>query len=227
MSDDQFTLPLAKQVFLTSFYLSQGYPSLQHYLLHAVALLRPAWRLSEEDRQALEGLGSTIHLLAARKVHPPFIKPGEVEKELREQSTLLQRELAHTTILTGDWDEVLFQVLECFIARDHRYLIRLQGRSRPSHTGTEVPRPRHDPHLSFFCHYILLRQSVGCEVFDELLMKAADAWTDQGSVFQRLMSLSFLRSWLPKIVALHNATHSQATISNKLPQALESQEEME
>ena len=69
MQDEQsLTLPLAKQVFLKSFHLSQGDPAFQRYLFRAVALLRQHWRLAEADRNVLEKLVPNVKALAEKHV---------------------------------------------------------------------------------------------------------------------------------------------------------------
>ena len=69
---EPLTLPLARQVFLLSFYLSQGQPSIQLSLFQWLALARPHWRLSAEASRAVLALAPAVRKLAARGVHAPY-----------------------------------------------------------------------------------------------------------------------------------------------------------
>src|SRR5690242_6741472 len=105
----------ARLVFLTSFFFSQGHPTIQEDLFRAVALLRPHWRLAEADRQAVvAGLLPVVEALVDRGSHTALQQ--SIQSELEIQSLLMQEELAQVPRSSTDRDELLVRLLLGLVA---------------------------------------------------------------------------------------------------------------
>jgi hypothetical protein len=228
-SHDHLTLPMARHVLFLSFSLSQGEPHLQWYLFHAVALLRPQWRVSDEDRRALEHLSSVIVSLAKRGVHLSFRDTESISSELGKQITLFAEVLAHGPHPTRHFvhrfgkelvvvppstdvgEHLLCHLLGGFLSRDYHFLCQGSGRPRPL-AADHPSAPQHDPMHSFFCQYVLLRQRCGCAVFDELFEEMAQVLSQRNALVSELFKLPCVASAITELIACHNAHHPKQRV---------------
>lgn len=195
------TVPVARQVFLQSFHLSQGDPILQHDLLRYVAVCRPNWRLDGECSQTLLQLPSTIHELVAHGIHFEFTRKNEVENELVNMVDVM-----HTVFERprADRSELLISIIRNFIWRDWRFLCYFPGRPR---RGGKPSAIHHDPYLSFFCHYVLLGKQTGVRVFDELLTEMREAVASRSAVYEAALDVPSLNLCLTQMIAIYNEKH--------------------
>lgn len=203
----RLTVPVARQVLLQSFSLSQGDPRLQHYLLRYAATCRPHWRLDEESSTALLQLTPTIHALAARGVHSSFTRPREVEHELEKTVELMRTEFERPR---GDRSELLISIIRSTVFRDWRFLCDCKGRPRPPRSSPVSPR--RDAFLSFFCHYILLGHRTGVAVFDELLMAMREAVESRSAIYQTAMDCPSAELCLGQVIVIHNENHPEQQV---------------
>lgn len=208
---DVLTVALARQAFLTAFWLSQGDEKLQHLLLDAIAARRPMWTLSEDAWQALGQLTDTVYALAEKGVHDPFGSREVVQQELEKQ-----RDWWRSSFVRGwsarmaEYERMLYRIIAGFIERDYWYLV-VSARCRPK---VEKPRSCHvDQHLSFVCHYLLLRNQTGCLVFDEVLADMAGC-VQRGGFFRARRSFpDATRANLARVIAMHNHWHPEAQVN--------------
>jgi hypothetical protein len=206
------TAPVARQVFLQSFNLSQGDPLLQHYLLRYAAAARPDWRLDEECCNTLRQLTSTVHALAGRGVHFAFTKPGEVERELEDMTELMRTEFERPR---ADRSELLISIIRNTVFRDWRFLCHL-GR-RPRQANIFSSSSKRDPYLSFFCYYVLLENKTGVSVFDELLADMRHAVVSRSAIYEAAMDFPSINLCLSQVIACHNEKHPERQVGYIVP----------
>lgn len=187
------TLPAARRVLMTSFYLSQGSYPLQELLFGFVHLLRPDWRLSEAMSQDLLRLVTSICALVSRpELHGP-LGDAAVDSTLKSEIKAMRTELGYepAKLDETEWKEVHCNLLARFIERDYHYLCEQTSRPRSmSMCSGAIRHPRHDPYLSLFCHHVQLGHKVGCAVFDEMLANMA-------ALVRQYPSLTSLKRYFP------------------------------
>lgn len=207
------TLPLARQLLMLSYFFSQGLPAFQDALIRYIAVwLRPGWRMSDRDCAALRGLAPSILALPERGVHQLYnLSVSEVYQDVDDERLVMWRafqgpESQHP----GDRCEMVTQLMDWFYSRDWRFLVEVGQRVRVS-SASYSSNPHRDEHLSLFCHYILLRNSSGCPVFDELLADVAAEVARRGGV-GGLLADPDRRERLAGVLEQHNRWHPHAQI---------------
>ena len=211
------TLPEARRVLMTSFYLSQGSYPLQELLFGFVHLLRPDWRLSEAMSQDLLRLAPSICTLVSRpELHGP-LGDAAVDSTLESEINAMRTELGYepAKLDETEWKEIHCNLLAQFIERDYHYLCELTSRPRSMCSGP-IRHPRHDPYVSLFCHHVQLGHEVGCAVFDEMLANMA-------ALMRQYPSLTSLKRYFPlddecdlaverlaAVVAVYNRWHPRS-----------------
>lgn len=203
------TVPLARQLFILSFHLSQGEPILQYSLFRFIALARPHWRVSKEISQALVALAPAVRKLAERGVHTSFRGGPQIAIELHEQVANLAAVLERPPSVQPE--DLFFRLLSEFIRRDHHYLCERSQRPREGWCPGRAS-PHHDPHFSFVCHYLLLRHRLGCPVLDELLAQMVAVFVARGPVFDWLMGTGYADE-LAQVIVAHNRAHPDAQVA--------------
>lgn len=202
-----FTPPVARQMLQESFHLSQGDPILQGYLLRYAAVCRPAWRLSEGGSQMLRmQLTPTLRALVTKGMHCPLTR----WKARRELTNMVEIMYATFERARADRSDLVLSILRGFIFRDWRFLCDLGGRPRSG----DPSLPHHDPNLSFFCHYLLLRHQTGVDVFDELLAEMRDAVISRSSLYEAAMDYPSATLCLSEVIAVHNEKHPESWVSD-------------
>jgi hypothetical protein len=216
MSDHEaLTLPVARQVFMLSYYFSQGSPKFQDDLIRYLALLRPGWRLSDQDCAALQGLLHSILALPKRGVHQPYHHSvAEIKQDIWDERLTLWRAFQATRIPGSEQarEQLAPRLMDWFIERDWRFLVEIGERTRAARKRAMVS-PRCDPHLSFFCHYILLPyHSAGSPVYDELLTDVAEEVTRHGGV-AGLLADPLRQKRVAEVLDQHNRWHPLTPIT--------------
>jgi DNA-binding transcriptional LysR family regulator len=213
--DEPLTVPVARQVFLLSFHLSQGDPSFQQLLFRAVAWLRPTWRSTPEIKEALRGQAAAIERLPAQGTHPPFHGgPAGMQAEVVDQLVELAYTLDHPKPPpSGLWGTALFaELIREMVRRDHDYLVGAGGRPRASVSPGAVVSPHRDPFLSQTVHYLLLRCKTGCSVVDELLGQMANLLKHSPETFPLSARSSDWQDWLVDVLDVYRRHHPQVLI---------------
>jgi len=216
--NEPLTLALARQVLFLSFRFSQGSPEAQEVLLMAVSLWRPQWSLDEEMVQALEQLSPSIGHLAEAGVHASFPSTTPVHDELRQFIGSMQAACAFPTpvrrrIAEEARDATLVRVAQVMIIRDGRYLEREAGRPRSSRAPHPCSHPSTDPFLSHFCHFVLLGQTSGAAVFDELFTEIRSICNEPGERLQRILADPLTAMQLPRVIQVYNRHHPTSLVA--------------
>jgi hypothetical protein len=215
MKDDNvLTTPVARQILFVSYRLSQGSPSLQHYLFDYVAVVRPQWHLTDEVRmRVVQQLAPAVSRMVARGLHPD-IASNLVLEDLKKEARALAE--AFTLPDALERDELLYQLLAGFIRRDHHFFCGDTEHDHHQRSRSQATFDRSsatDPFLSFFCHFVLLKHNkCGCSLFDEMFNVMREALATDKVVAQRLRQQG-IAELLPRVIAIHNAHHPDCQVA--------------
>ncbi len=213
--EETLTVPVARQVFMLSFHLSQGDPSFQALLFRAVAWLRPTWRSTPELQEALRAQAAAIGRLPSQGVHSAF-RGGlddvyqEVTDQLVELASTLDQPKPPPSGLWGT--ALLAELLREMVRRDHDYLLGAGGRPRASVVPGVVVSPHRDPYLSHAVHYLLLRHKTGCSVVDELLGQMAALLHHAPETFPLSARSADWQDWLLDVLEVYQRHHRHVLI---------------
>lgn len=209
---DPLTIEVARQLLFTSFFLSQGDGPLQACYFDYLALQCPAWRLESYHCTALEQmLRPTIAQLEKRGVHKTILT-SELEDELSKQVRAMQLAFASPPV---DRMHLYKLILRNMIARDWRFLCEIGSRpARATRTALHASHPRYDPYLSHVCYFLLLKQTIGIVLFDQLFQELSAQILEKGLAFTSLSVLDYMR--LGEVIAIYNLHHPTTPVQGEL-----------
>lgn len=211
------TVPVARQVLFYSFYFSQGTPEIQENLFTYIHLIRPAWRLDNENWDALFALASPIEHFANLGFHE-FFQAGQdrIIEELDAIVPYLYLILNGNPALPAIRDVLVGELMADIIAKDYRYLVEYGRRPKTEVTyAAQHPgygyNPMIDPYLSHFCYYALLGNTCGVPEFDELFAEVGMHVQERTPVFAEvIMQHDVARDKLKDVIAAFNLHHDVA-----------------
>lgn len=197
MEEDQnpLTIPVARQMLIVSFFLSQGNPNLQGLLFSYVAQQRPHWRLEEPHCRALGALFPAMLALGKQHVHVAFNDSLGVFEELNMQIYAMQETFELQQEMESE--KLYTDILHSLIDQDWKYLCK--KRKRPNRSLSSSPSRHHDPYLSHYVLFVLKREKTGVALFDELFEMLAEP--------ERLILPKRQQKQVRQIIAAYNRHH--------------------
>ncbi len=186
LTNEVLTLDLAKEVFIYSYYISQGSPSLQDNVFYYVHCARPSWRVDDELKiSIIEGVvnsvGKLIHNASLDPDSldfdstPAYHRPvdgqilaqgGGIRGFLQQEIDMMQLDL-NSSVIDSSKAEIIPTLTYRITEKDLRFI---HGRNRRLiQGGNVIDLFLADTHLSQLCYHAFLGNTVrNIAVYDEL-----------------------------------------------------------
>lgn len=166
----------AALLFFHSFRHSQGIPALQTEIFKYVHLIRPAWRITSEDRPKIEEISTrkidsflgkqatTKHGVVAHRIISHSTEKV-INVELEDMRDAFNGDYIVIPWIPGAKNRLVKQIAKYIITSDLDYCKRQYGRERnPSYSE----KPLLDPWLSFVIHFGINKNSTNIAEFDQM-----------------------------------------------------------
>ena len=161
--------PMAPNVFLDSFYFSQGSPSLQYRICEYLHAIYPDLQPPPKQEDFLKRTLAVVNkiTLFSPELHEFVDVPYNIMQELEDQiiqcSTIL-------TLSPPPLSQTLESLISEIIERDFRYI---EARPRTASSENNPYNPRKDCHLSHLCYYALQGHPAGLPVYTKMFAEIA------------------------------------------------------